>query len=283
MKNRKNVLIGILVLILASIACGGNSVPEMATRTPAPNTATPQPTITPLANPMSTFAPLPFTIQAPTVTFTPLPPTADVDVSDPMQISFAEGATSASVVGGVNPFEIVTYSFYVVGNQPAQISLQSQGRLIMSIYDGAKRVVLSPNNQANSWQGYFQKGGVYYINIHGDNADVSKFTLSMLIAARLTLGAESKEVRFKANTVGGSIISYAIAGKKDQTLVVKVSSPSGNVALTIWGFVDGQPYARAAAGTTDFSLLLPATQDYIIDVVPSEGASTNYVLHVSLQ
>jgi hypothetical protein len=54
-------------------------------------------------------------------------------------------------------------------------------------------------------------------------------------------------------------------------------------ALTIWGFTDGQPYARAQNGVTDFNMTLPATQDYIIEVVPQGGNVVNYQVTIKIQ
>jgi hypothetical protein len=47
--------------------------------------------------------------------------------------------------------------------------------------------------------------------------------------------------------------------------------PSGTAALTAWGFTDGPPYVRDQAGAKTISMVLPSTQDYIIEVVPQSG------------
>lgn len=287
MKNKTKFQFAVLILILVSLACGGNSVPAMSTQTSVPNTSTPLPTITMLPSPVFTFAPLAFTIQAPlaspTATAT-LPPTSDADVSFARQIYFVAGATSTSVIGGVNPNQILTYSLYIVGNQPAQIALGSENNdATMAIYDPDRIEILSPAAQATSWQGYFQKAGIYYINVRGNGATTSKFNLSTKVSARVIFADGTSDFKVRAATVGGSVISYALHAASGQTLEAALSTPPELAAFTIWGFTDGHIYARAAAGTTSFSMLLPATQDYIIDIVPQAGKVVTYVLKISLK
>ncbi|RPJ24708.1 MAG: hypothetical protein EHM33_16960 [Chloroflexi bacterium] len=75
-------------------------------------------------------------------------------------------------------------------------------------------------------------------------------------------------------------VAYAFGG---QQMDVTVDTAPEVAALTIWGFRDGQPYARAQNGVTDFSLSLPATQAYIIEVVPQGGSVVDYELKVRIQ
>jgi hypothetical protein len=68
-----------------------------------------------------------------------------------------------------------------------------------------------------------------------------------------------------------------------QTLEVMINTSPNDAALTIWGFTDGQPYARAQNGVTTFSMELPSMQDYIIDVVPQGGRVLDYTLTVNVK
>jgi hypothetical protein len=48
------------------------------------------------------------------------------------------------------------------------------------------------------------------------------------------------------------------------------------------GFDDGQPYLRYVTERTDFSMQLPASEDYIIGVMPRAGTVVPFTLTVSI-
>jgi hypothetical protein len=75
-------------------------------------------------------------------------------------------------------------------------------------------------------------------------------------------------------------VAYAFAG---QQMDVTINTDPEVAALTIWGFSDGQPYARAQNGVNEFSMTLPSTQDYIIQVVPQGGNVVDYELEIEIQ
>ena len=64
---------------------------------------------------------------------------------------------------------------------------------------------------------------------------------------------------------------------------VDLAGLSGDVALTIYGFTDGQPYVRAVTEQTSFSFKLPSTQDYIVEVVPKGGSVVSYFMTIQIQ
>jgi hypothetical protein len=51
----------------------------------------------------------------------------------------------------------------------------------------------------------------------------------------------------------------------------------------MYGYQDGQPYLRYVVEQTAFDMTLPATQDYIIQVVPRAGAVADYDLTVEIK
>ncbi|HEY5268754.1 MAG TPA: hypothetical protein VII97_00290 [Anaerolineales bacterium] len=57
---------------------------------------------------------------------------------------------------------------------------------------------------------------------------------------------------------------------------INLTAPSGTAALTVWSFIDGQLFIRSQLGETTFSMVLPCTQDYIVEVVPQGGQVVNY-------
>ena len=52
--------------------------------------------------------------------------------------------------------------------------------------------------------------------------------------------------------------------------------------LTVYGVSDGQPIVRSANGATQWSGILPATQDYMI-ILSAPGHPSLYALQISIK
>ena len=53
--------------------------------------------------------------------------------------------------------------------------------------------------------------------------------------------------------------------------------------LSVDGYVDGQTYLPVDKGKVSFSMEVPSTQDYIIEVVPKGTDPLNYTLGVIVE
>ncbi|HEY2979738.1 MAG TPA: hypothetical protein VGJ22_01040, partial [Anaerolineales bacterium] len=122
----------------------------------------------------------------------------------------------------------------------------------------------------------------YYFGLTGGGS-AQNFTLNLIIAARIQFGAGQTKVTLSGQTVGGYAVTYVARASAGQKMDVEVDTSPDVAALTIWGFTDGQPYARAQNGVTDFSMTLPSTQDYIIEVVPQGGQVVNFKVSVRIK
>jgi hypothetical protein len=108
------------------------------------------------------------------------------------------------------------------------------------------------------------------------------YTLEVMIPSRISFaqGAYSDSVD---GTISNHLpTSYILRAGKGQTMTVKVTSPD-DVALTIYGLTDGDVLTHAGgAGASQWSGKLPATQDYIVEVVPAV-TSTTFTLKVTIK
>jgi hypothetical protein len=148
---------------------------------------------------------------------------------------------------------------------------------------GANGVVLLPQSeQATSWQGILPATQDYYFRITGGGSTQS-FTLNVNIPARIEFSSGQRQTTLSGQTIGGHAVLYAAYAFGGQQMEVTIDTAPEVAALTIWGFSDGQPYARAQNGVTDFSMTLPSTQDYIIEVVPQGGNVVDYEVEVRIQ
>lgn len=71
---------------------------------------------------------------------------------------------------------------------------------------------------------------------------------------------------------------YVLAAQQGQIMAVEISSPTGDVRLSVVG-EDGTPLKRYQNGPSSWKSQLPATQDYLIHAV-SVGPATDYTLRV---
>jgi hypothetical protein len=284
MKNKTNILvISVFTLVIVSMACGGGSnLPAISTATPIVFVQATEQALTASA-PLSTTVPLTF---APLLYYsdkTPIPTSTPVESLSAIPIYFANRATSAFLSDTIAAGQVIAYSLYVIGDQPAQMALVSENKdATLAIYDPSGKELLAPGLKSNSWKGYFNAQGIYIVKAYG-GAATSTFTLAIGIAARATFAPAATETRLIGRTVKGRIISYAVSAAKGQKMEVTINTDPEVVALTIWGFTDNQTYASADAGTISFSTQIPATQDYIIDVVPRDGEAVTYSLFISLK
>ncbi|MGE5249530.1 MAG: hypothetical protein ACM3QS_04890, partial [Bacteroidota bacterium] len=87
----------------------------------------------------------------------------------------------------------------------------------------------------------------------------------------------------KGSTVNGWRVVYAAYARGGQKMDVILDVPGESASLNIWGFSDGKLYARAREGVRDFSLVLPSTQDYIIEIVPQAGQVVDYAITIKIK
>jgi hypothetical protein len=229
-----------------------------ASETPLPPTAIP-PTLPPPA----------------TFTRTPLPPAE--------RIQFSTGATQTTASGPIQPGQSAYYVVQAEKDQPMLVSLSSLNNdAKLSIFGADGTVLLSQAAGTSDWQGLLPSTQDYYFQVTGGTASPN-FTISVTIVARVSFSPGEIKVTLKGRTAQGFAVSYVVYALQGQKMDVILSVTGDQAALSVWGSTDGQPYARAQAGIKDFSFDLPATQDYIISVVPQGGQVIEYSMVVRIK
>lgn len=284
--------IGILiVLVLFVTACGGtNAAPPISdadtvaslvasTLQAVQAQATPTLAATATPIPASPIPPtLPPTLPPATFTLTPLP-----TLPPATHVQFQTGATLAIITGQIQPGQTLNYMVQAAKGQPLIALLDSPNHdTKLSIVGADGTALLSAASGLSNWEGLLPATQDYYIQVTG-GAATQNFSLNVTIVARVQFGAGETRVVVKGSTVGGYAVSYVAYAAKGQKMDVILNVPGDKAALTVWGFEDGIPYARAQTGTKDVSLDLPATQDYIIEVVPQAGQVVEYSMTIRIK
>ena len=235
---------------------------------------TPIPSVTPAGyTPLPTLIP-PTSVAPVTPTF--IPPAGT-------RLHFDIGTTQVVSNGNIQPGQSFVYYVRALEGQPMIASVDTpNGDATLAIY-GANGVTLLPASQRTSnWQGELPSTQDYYFEVIGGSS-VETFTLNVVIAARVQFDPGEIRAVFKGTTVNGFAVTYAAYARQGQKMDVVLDVVGESAGLTIWGFSDGEPYARAQNGVQDFSLRLPSTQDYMIQVVPRAGRVVDYTLTIKIK
>ncbi|MEX2161755.1 MAG: hypothetical protein WD751_07545 [Anaerolineales bacterium] len=250
-----------LALILAACGAPTADTDEVATRVAATLQAAASAAA---ALPSATMQPSP-TVALPTFTPTSQPS------STPEQgrLSFSTGATQGVVSDRVEANQVVAYMARAAQGQVMILTL-SNGNAVLEVIGADGATLLARSTRYTSFRSVLPKTQDYSIRVVGGNT-AQDFTLSVVFAVPVAFGSGQDSVTYEGQTVGGYPVTYALFIRENDDLHVRLNTNSSDAALTIWGFDDGTPYARAQNGVTDFSLDVPETQYYIIEVVPQGG------------
>lgn len=213
-----------------------------------------------------------------TATFTPEP----TPTQEEGRINLAAGATNGVVTGRVEANQRISFVAGAAANQVIIANLFTQaGNAVMEIKGADGSTVLAEATRYTSYRTLLTKTQDYEFTVVGGGS-AQDFTLSVAFAVPVNFASGTSSASYTGRTVGGNPVTYTIYAQAGKQLQVNVNTNASDAALTIWGFNTGEPYARAQNGVTNFSLSLPQTQYYIIEVVPQGGRTVDYTLTVSI-
>ena len=215
-------------------------------------------------------------------TNTPLP-TSPPSLPAATRINFTPGTTCGTATGTIAAGETKNFVLKAMMGQPLLASVVSHNNdVIMSIVTEDGVELLSAEKNRPSWQGTLPATQDYYFQLSGAQEE-EKYSLWISIPKRIEFEPGTTSATESGVTIDGYNVSYVVAGSGGQILDVLLTPDNGMVALTIWGFSDGQPYVRSVAGSTGFRKQLPSTQDYIINVVPYAANEVEFTLRVEIK
>lgn len=279
----------VLLSALAISACAGNAgyTQEQASTAAAATVAAMLPTAT-TAPVIVTATPAPVqptaTLAAPTATQAPsstAQPSATA--SAPIRINFVQGATFGAVDGNLQPGASLTYVLNVAKGQPLLINVSDANNdMYFSVTGKDGSVLLAAASKLNSWQTEVPTSQDYYIQVFAGAAQ-QNFNLAVEIPSRVSFARGAVSATVSGSTVYGYAVSYVLTAAKNQNMNVTLTVPANTAALTVYGYNDGTPLLRSAAGSTTFSMKLPASQDYIIKVVPNASTVVNYSMTIVIK
>jgi|GEM_PF-715647 len=224
-----------------------------------------------------TPVPLPTLTSAPTLTSTSAP------AASGLRLRFATGATASITEGQIQAGQAQNFVVGANARQPMIIMVDSPNQDVTFSVTGQKDgIVLLPASQkATSWQAMLTTSQDYLIRLYG-SASSANFTMNVVIPARIDFEPGAISAQRSGSTPDGLIVSYVLRAKAGQKMKLQLDTPDGSTVLGLYGYQDGQPYLRSTVEVTSFELTLPATQDYIIQVIPRGGEVADYELDVQI-
>ncbi len=201
--------------------------------------------------------------------------------ADAVRVDFEAGATSDIVTGRVGAGQLASYLVGAAADQPMLLSLDTVDRdatlSVSGVDDGA--VLLDASKGRASWGAMLTVTQDFLVQVHG-GARSEGFSLSVSTPARITFAPGGTSSVRSGSTPGWRAVDYVLRADAGQRLILDLTAPEGKAILGVYGFEDGQPYLRSLAEQTSFEMTLPATEDYIIQVVPKAGTIVRYRLEV---
>ena len=264
----------LICLAFALAACGGQPAPD--SHTLATNVAS---TLEALASATAAAASptLPPTLALPTFTSSP----AVTNTPQAGRINFASGATQAVVTGQVQANQTVEFA---AGASQSQIMIAllhtPNSSAVLEIVGVDNTLLLSAATRYTNYRSVLPRTQDYKFRVVGGNS-TQDFTLTVIFAAPVRFASGQDSATYSGRTVGGYPVTYALYAQSGQELKVSVNTSPSDAALTIWGF-DGNVFARAQNGVTNFNLSLPLAQYYIVEVVPQGGREINYQVEIEV-
>ncbi len=214
---------------------------------------------------------------------TPRPPTPVPSPAPATRVNFAPDGTTTTVTGRVEANQLQSFVLHADLGQPLLVELDSEaGDLVLSIRSQGGTMLLSADDKQVTWRGTLPQTENYYIDIHGGST-AEDMELTVQLARKIIFKEGAAAARVLDKTAGGLVMVYSVLGVKGDTMDVGLSGVGSDASLVVSGYVDGETYLRAEKEKTSFSMKLPSTQDYIIEVVPKDSKVLNFALGVQME
>jgi hypothetical protein len=216
------------------------------------------------------------------------PSTSPTDTTGLLRVRFARGTTSGLVNDSLRAGEA---RGYLIGAEQGQVmmvhaitwpvrqgeSLPAATVRVYSVVEGSE--LTAPAGAGPLWSGRLPSSGDYTVRVSATGP--TAYTLAVQIPRRLSPTAGDPTAAIAGTAPSRAPVDYIIAGASGQTLAASVRE-SDPATLHLYGLDDGEQLAPLPERRRLWAGRLPATQDYVVSVVPAdEGAS--YELTVTLR
>ncbi len=223
----------------------------------------------------------------PPPTMAPQHPDARPDAS---RLDFST-TTMISSPGKLDPGQSVQAVFTAEAGRRINIktSIETGMGGILSLWGADGRQLVPEIASVTDWDGTLPRAQDYYLNLRNTSSKPLSFRLTIKMPPVDQPAAT--RVQFKANTTSGSTqgdlpaggrqcyVLRAMAGQQ-MDIIMETASDEGDSYLYIWS-ADGTVYTQSSKGK-QWSGMLPATQDYYIELVSTSTEPVAFRLTITI-
>jgi hypothetical protein len=240
---------------ILGVACGGGARP--VERAPAPAVS---PAVSPAASPG--------------------------DTTGLLRVQFARGTTSGILNDSLRAGE--TRGFLIGAEQgqvmmvhaitwPVRPGEAAATVRVNSVADGSE--LTDPSGPGSLWSGRLPGTGDFAVRVSATRP--TAYTLAVQIPRRLSAGGDDPTATITGTAPSRAPVDYLIEGESGQTLAASVRD-GDPATIHVYGLDGGEQLAPLSERRTLWAGTLPASQDYVISVVPA-GEGARYELTVTLR
>jgi hypothetical protein len=211
------------------------------------------------------------------------------DTAGLRRVRFARGTSSGIVSDSLRAGESRGYLLGAEQGQvmlahaitwPARESGAPAAAATVRVFSVAEEMELTARSGLGPlWSGRMPATGDYVVRVSATQP--TAYTLAVQIPRRLSVGEGDPTAAIAGTAPSRAPVDYLIAGRSGQTLAASVRDDDP-ATLHLYGLDDGAQLAPLAERRRLWAGTLPASQDYVISVVPAgEGAS--YQLTVAVR
>ena len=215
--------------------------------------------------------------------------TSPSDTVGLFRVQFARGTTSGLVNDSLRAGDT---RGYLIGAERGQVMMvhaitwpvlqggAPQPATTVRVYSVAEgRELAAPAGTGPLWSGRLPSSGDYEVRVSATGP--TAYTLAVQIPRRLTPSSGDPTAAIAGSAPSRAPVDYIIAGEAGQALAASVRE-SDPVTLHVYGLDDGRQLAPLPERRQLWAGKLPATQDYVVSVVPADE-SARYELTVTLR
>jgi hypothetical protein len=155
--------------------------------------------------------------------------------------------------------------------------------LLMAIWGADGDVLLSGHVKADQWFGVLRTTQDYYISVTtADGSTAVSYALQVVIPERIEFAPGATSALLRGGVPPNGTHNYILKVAAGQTMTVRLTAAHGSGLFVIWG-ADGTVLISDHADATEWTGVLPSTQDYYIDVrAAADNPPLKYTLEVTI-
>lgn len=216
------------------------------------------------------------------------------------RITFAAGATSATVTGRIDLTEIDNFLLNARAGQLMQVTVSSPANdVYLTVVSPSGSPLARAQAGAQSFNGTLPENGDYRLSVSSPSGTArSNYTLFVSVTGsgttpptapppsntvqRITFAPGTTSASVAGTVDGGTTRTYLVGAQAGQRMQIAIASSAGNVYLTVTT-PSGATMISAEFGETSLDRFLPENGDYRITASTLPGtATTSFTLYVSI-